>query len=156
MQSNDKVSPPVIGIVRLPHGLGLDLPAYETSGSAGMDIRAAVSKPVELQTGERALIPTGLIFEIPDEFEVQVRPRSGLAFKNGITCLNTPGTIDSDYRGEIMVLLINLGSEPFQIIRGMRIAQIVVSPVIRGKLQERDLATITVRDTGGFGSTGIT
>jgi dUTP pyrophosphatase len=149
--------PPVIGLVRLPHGDGLPLPAYETLGAAGMDIRAAVpeDKPVILKLGNRALIPTGFIFEIPSGYEIQVRPRSGLAFKNGITCLNTPGTIDSDYRGEVHVLLINLGEDRFKIERGMRIAQLVVTPVVQGIVEERDLATVTDRGAGGFGSTGL-
>ncbi|MCB1383490.1 MAG: dUTP diphosphatase [Notoacmeibacter sp.] len=147
---------PVIGIVRLPHGTGLDLPAYETAGSAGMDLRAAVeaSAPMVLQPGERDLVPTGLVFELPEGFEAQIRPRSGLAFKNGITCLNTPGTIDSDYRGEVKVLLINLGQEPFEVTRGMRIAQMVIAPVTRARLEERTHAGQTARGAGGFGSTG--
>ena len=149
--------PPVIGLVRLPHGDGLPLPAYETLGAAGMDIRAAVpeDKPVILKLGNRALIPTGFIFEIPPGYEIQVRPRSGLAFKNGITCLNTPGTIDSDYRGEVHVLLINLGEERFVVERGMRIAQLIVAPVVQGIVEERALAGVTDRGKGGFGSTGL-
>ena len=120
-----------VGIVRLPHAEGLPLPAYETPGSAGMDVRAAVpeDRPLLILPGKRALVPTGLILEIPEGFEAQVRPRSGLAFKHGITCLNTPGTIDSDYRGEAKVLLVNLGDEDFSVTRGMRIAQIVFSAV---------------------------
>jgi len=149
--------PPVIGLVRLPHGDGLPLPAYETLGAAGMDIRAAVpeDKPVILRLGNRALIPTGFIFEIPPGYEIQVRPRSGLAFKSGITCLNTPGTIDSDYRGEVHVLLINFGEERFKVERGMRIAQLVVAPVVQGIVEERALAGVTDRGAGGFGSTGL-
>jgi dUTP pyrophosphatase len=147
---------PVVGIVRLPHGEGLPLPAYETAGAAGMDLRAAVSddRPLLILPGRRVLAPTGLIFEIPEGFEGQVRPRSGLAFKHGITCLNTPGTIDSDYRGEIMVLLINHGDEAFAVTRGMRIAQIVFAPVTRAETEERGLAGVTARGSGGFGSTG--
>ena len=120
-----------VGIVRLPHAEGLPLPAYETPGSAGMDVRAAVpeDRPLLILPGKRALVPTGLILEIPEGFEGQIRPRSGLAFKHGITCLNTPGTIDSDYRGEAKVLLVNLGDEDFSVTRGMRIAQIVFSAV---------------------------
>lgn len=144
-----------ISIVRLPHGEGLELPAYETAGSAGMDLRAAVSDPVTLQPGERTLVPTGLIFEIPEGFEAQVRPRSGLAYKHGVTCLNTPGTIDSDYRGEVSVLLVNLGQEPFTIERGMRIAQMVIAPVVQARLAESELASVTGRGAGGFGSTGV-
>jgi len=148
---------PLIGLVRLPHGEGLDLPDYETPGSAGMDIRAAVpeGQPVSIRPGKRALIPTGLIFEIPPGYEVQIRPRSGLALKNGITCLNTPGTIDSDYRGEVQVLLINHGDERFVVERGMRIAQLVVAPVVQAVIEERELATMTDRGAGGFGSTGL-
>jgi dUTP pyrophosphatase len=146
---------PIVGIIVLPHGEGLDLPAYETTGSAGMDLRAAVDEPLALGPGDRRLVPTGMVFEIPQGFEAQVRPRSGLAFKNGITCLNTPGTIDSDYRGEVSVLLINLGGEDFVIERGMRIAQMVVAPVIQVGIEKRDLASVTERGSGGFGSTGI-
>jgi dUTP pyrophosphatase len=148
---------PLIGLVRLPHGEGLDLPAYETPGSAGMDVRAAVpdGAPVTIRAGKRALIPTGFVFEIPPGYEVQVRPRSGLALKHGITCLNTPGTIDSDYRGEVQVLLINHGDERFVVERGMRIAQLVVAPVVQAVVEERALASMTERGTGGFGSTGL-
>jgi len=148
---------PVIGLVRLPHGADLPLPAYETEGAAGMDIRAAIpeGERLVLKLGNRALVPTGFIFEIPPGFEIQVRPRSGLAFKHGITCLNTPGTIDSDYRGEVQILLINLGEEKFIIERGMRIAQLVVAPVVQGMIEERALAGMTERGAGGFGSTGL-
>jgi len=141
---------PTLGIIRLEHANGLDLPAYETSGSAGMDLRAAVAedRQIVLLPGRRTLVPTGLIFEIPEGYEVQIRPRSGLAFKNGITCLNTPGTIDSDYRGEVKVLLVNLGE------RGMRIAQAVFAPVVQPKIEERAEVTETARGAGGFGSTG--
>jgi dUTP pyrophosphatase len=147
---------PLIGLVRLPHGEGLALPAYETPGSAGMDIRAAVpeGQPISIRPGKRALVPTGFIFEIPPGYEVQVRPRSGLALKNGITCLNTPGTIDSDYRGEVKVLLVNLGNDDFQVTRNMRIAQILFAAVERATVEERSLAGATERGAGGFGSTG--
>ncbi|EHK58702.1 dUTP diphosphatase [Allomesorhizobium alhagi] len=155
MKSPDRKRPK-LAIVRLPHGEDLPLPAYETAGAAGMDLRAAVpeDRPLLILPGRRALAPTGLVFEIPDGFEGQVRPRSGLAFKHGITCLNTPGTIDSDYRGEIMVLLINHGDEAFAVTRGMRIAQIVFAPVTRLETEERGLAGATTRGAGGFGSTG--
>ncbi len=146
---------PVLNLIRLPHASGLDLPAYETAGAAGMDIRAAVSEPMTLHPGERALVPTGFVFEIPQDFEVQVRPRSGLAFKHGVTCLNTPGTIDSDYRGEVKVLLINLGREDFVIERGMRIAQLVISPVVQARVREARSFGETERGAGGFGSTGV-
>jgi dUTP pyrophosphatase len=121
-----------------------------------MDLRAAVpeDRPLLLLPGRRALVPTGLIFELPDGFEGQVRPRSGLAFKHGVTCLNTPGTIDSDYRGEVKVLLINLGDAEFAVTRGMRIAQLVVAPVTQVAIEERSLAGGTERGAGGFGSTG--
>lgn len=147
---------PLLGIVRLPHSLGIDLPAYETEGAAGMDLRAAVpdDRPLLLLPGRRALVPTGLVLELPDGYEGQVRPRSGLAFKNGITCLNTPGTIDSDYRGEVKVLLINHGDIEFAVTRGMRIAQLVVAPVVQARIEERSLAGETGRGAGGFGSTG--
>lgn len=149
-------SAPVIGIVRLPHAAELPLPSYETAGAAGMDLRAAVpdDRPMLILPGKRALVPTGLVFEIPEGFEGQVRPRSGLAFKHGITCLNTPGTIDSDYRGEVKVLLINHGDEDFYVERGMRIAQMVIASVTRVAVEERNLAGETSRGNGGFGSTG--
>jgi dUTP pyrophosphatase len=148
---------PMLNLVRLANGQGLDLPAYETAGAAGMDLRAAVpeSEPLTLAPGKRALVPTGFIFEIPPGFEAQIRPRSGLAFKNGITCLNTPGTIDSDYRGEVKVLLVNLGEEDFVITRGMRIAQMVVAPVTQVRFAEIGETTETTRGAGGFGSTGV-
>ena len=142
-------------ILRLPHAVGLDLPAYETEGAAGMDIRAAVSEPMTLGPGDRAAIPTGLVMEIPQGFEGQVRPRSGLALKHGITCLNSPGTIDCDYRGEVKVILANLGQEPFTITRAMRIAQLVIAPVTRVHVIEINELTETKRGTGGFGSTGV-
>lgn len=147
---------PALGIVRLQHAAGLDLPAYETAGAAGLDLRAAVpdDRPVLILPGRRSLVPTGLIMEIPEGFEGQVRPRSGLALKHGITCLNTPGTIDWDYRGEVKVLLVNLGDEDFTVTRGMRIAQLVVAPVTRVAVEERLAAGDTLRGGGGFGSTG--
>ncbi|WP_376710615.1 dUTP diphosphatase [Pseudochrobactrum lubricantis] len=149
-------SRPKLGIVRLEHAAGLDLPAYETSGSAGVDLRAAVpeDRQIVLLPGRRTLVPTGLIFELEEGYEAQIRPRSGLAFKHGITCLNTPGTIDSDYRGEVKVLLINLGDDDFRIERGMRIAQAVISPVVQVEIEERSEVGVTERGAGGFGSTG--
>lgn len=148
---------PMLNLKRLSHGEGIDLPAYETRGAAGMDLRAAVAEdaPMTLAPGKRALIPTGFIFEVPEGFEAQIRPRSGLAFKNGITCLNTPGTIDSDYRGEVKVLLINLGDEEFVIERGMRIAQMVIAPVTQARVAEVSETSDTARGAGGFGSTGV-
>ncbi|MCJ7995114.1 dUTP diphosphatase [Rhizobium cremeum] len=148
---------PTLKLVRLPHGEDLPLPAYETAGAAGMDLRAALAddQPITLAPGQRALVPTGFVMEIPEGFEAQIRPRSGLAFKNGITCLNTPGTIDSDYRGEVKVLLINLGDQPFEITRGMRIAQTIIAPVTQVRVQEATEASTTNRGAGGFGSTGV-
>ncbi len=147
-----KISPLVI--IRLPHGEGLELPRYETAGSAGMDLRAALKDSMVLRPGKRALVPTGFIFEIPEGYEGQVRPRSGLALKYGITCFNSPGTIDSDYRGEVSILLINHGDEKFVIERAMRIAQIVIAPVMRAVIEERTMASDTPRNNNGFGSTG--
>lgn len=148
---------PTLNLIRLPHGEGLELPAYETKGAAGMDLRAAVEDgaTLTLAPGKRALVPTGFIFEVPDGFEAQIRPRSGLAFKNGITCLNSPGTVDSDYRGEVKVLLINLGEEPFEITRGMRIAQMIIAPVTQARVAEITQISETARGAGGFGSTGV-
>ena len=149
-------STPRLAIVRLPHAAGLDLPAYETDGAAGLDLRAAVpeDRPLILPPGRRAAVPTGLVLELPDGHEGQVRPRSGLALKHGITCLNTPGTIDSDYRGEVKVLLVNLGDEEFAVTRGMRIAQLVVALVTRVTVEEHETSSATSRGAGGFGSTG--
>ncbi|MCP8897240.1 dUTP diphosphatase [Shinella daejeonensis] len=148
---------PSLQIIRLPHGEGMDLPSYETAGAAGMDLRAAVAADaaLTLAPGERTLVPTGFVFEIPHGFEGQVRPRSGLALRHGLTCLNTPGTVDSDYRGEVKVLLVNLGAEAFTIERGMRIAQMVVTPVVQAAVVEVAAASRTARGTGGFGSTGV-
>lgn len=145
-----------IALARLPHAEGLALPAYETDGAAGMDLRAAVADdaPMTLEPGHRAMVPTGLTMAIPLGYEVQIRPRSGLAAKHGITCLNTPGTIDSDYRGEVKVILINLGAEPFVIRRGERIAQMVAAPVTRAGFAEVANLDETSRGAGGFGSTG--
>ncbi|MCR4522010.1 MULTISPECIES: dUTP diphosphatase [Bosea] len=140
---------------RLPHGADLPLPAYETEGAAGLDLRAAIAEGFSLAPGERALVPTGLSMQLPEGFEGQVRPRSGLAVKHGVTVLNAPGTIDSDYRGEVKVPLINLGQEPFAIARGDRIAQMVIAPVTRAVLTEVAGLDATARGTGGFGSTGV-
>lgn len=140
---------------RLPHGADLPLPAYESAGAAGMDLRAALDTPLILPPGGRALVPTGLALALPDGFEGQVRPRSGLAVKHGVTVLNAPGTVDSDYRGEVKVALVNHGGEPFAIGRGDRIAQLVVAPVIRAVLVEAAGLDETARGEGGFGSTGV-
>ena len=145
---------PAIGVVRLANGGGLPLPAYMTSGAAGADVVAAVTDDVVLVPGERALIPTGFAVEVPHGFEIQVRPRSGLALRAGVTCLNTPGTIDSDYRGEVGVLLVNLGREPFTVRRGERIAQLVVAPVVQAAFREVVTLAASSRGEGGFGSTG--
>ncbi|MGQ4274379.1 dUTP diphosphatase [Terrihabitans sp. B22-R8] len=145
-----------IAVTRLPHAAGLPLPAYETSGAAGLDLLAAVEEasPLRLSPGERRLVPTGLVMELPAGYEAQVRPRSGLAFRHGVTVLNAPGTIDADYRGEVQVLLINLGTEDFVISRGMRIAQMIISRVETVDLWEADVLSETTRGAGGFGSTG--
>ena len=142
-----------VRIKRLNHGAGLPLPEYATSGAAGMDICAAES--MTLRVGRRHAVATGFAFAIPDGYEVQVRPRSGLALKNGITCLNTPGTIDSDYRGEVKVILANLGEDDFMINKGDRIAQLVVAPVTKAAMVEVESIDDTTRGTGGFGSTGV-
>ena len=146
----------VLRLMPLPHFEGLEPPAYQTSGSAGMDVRAALPEdaPVVLQPGERRLIPTGLVMAVPPGFECQIRPRSGLALKHGLTCLNTPGTVDSDYRGEVQVILANLGSEPFTVRRGERIAQLVVARYERVEPVTVESLDETERGAGGFGSTG--
>jgi len=143
-----------IAVTRLPHNADLPLPAYETAQSAGMDLAAAIEEPITLAPGSRVMVPTGLAIALPDGYEAQVRPRSGLAARNGVTVLNTPGTIDADYRGEVNVILINLGDETFEIERGMRIAQMVVSPVTQAAFSEVAELSETARGTGGFGSTG--
>jgi dUTP pyrophosphatase len=143
-----------IPIVVLPHGEGLELPAYATPGAAGCDLRAAVGETLTLLPGGRSLIPTGIAVAIPEGYEGQVRMRSGLAIRHGLTLLNGPGTIDSDYRGEIRVVLANLGAEPVTIGRGERIAQLVIAPVVRANLEKVDRLPATSRDPGGFGSTG--
>ena len=145
-----------VRIQRLPHGAGLALPSYQTTGSAGMDLAAAVAEdaPLSLAPGARALVPTGLAFAIPHGFELQLRPRSGLAHKHGVTVLNTPGTVDSDYRGEVQVILINHGDVPFTIARGDRIAQAVIAPVVQAVIGEVQTLDDTTRGSGGFGSTG--
>jgi dUTP pyrophosphatase len=143
-----------VKVVRLPHAAGLDLPAYQSAGAAGLDLIAAVEAPVVLRPGKRALVPTGLVLELPAGLEAQVRPRSGLALRHGITVLNSPGTVDSDYRGEVQVLLVNLGDRPFTVARGERIAQLVVARHERVALVEAATASPTRRGTGGFGSTG--
>jgi dUTP pyrophosphatase len=143
-----------VSVQVLPHGEGLGLPAYATAGAAGCDLRAAVSEPLRLAPGGRALVPTGIAVAIPDGFEGQVRMRSGLALKKGLILPNAPGTIDSDYRGELCVLVANLGAEPVEIARGDRIAQLVFAPVARASFSTVQQLPESRRDTGGFGSTG--
>jgi dUTP pyrophosphatase len=144
-----------VRVRRLSHAEGLPLPVYATGGAAGADVCAAVDSAIAIAPGERRAVPTGLILEIPDGFEGQVRPRSGLAIRRGLTVVNAPGTIDSDYRGELKVLLVNLGSEAVSIARGDRIAQFVVAPVTRAVFVETDDLTASDRGAGGFGSTGV-
>ncbi len=140
---------------RLPHGEGLPLPAYATAGAAGVDLLAAVDGPVTLAPGARVLIPTGLAMALPDGFEAQVRPRSGLALRHGVTLLNSPGTVDCDYRGEVGVILVNLGAEPVTLERGQAIAQMVIAPVARVAWTEVTTLPDSARGAGGFGSTGL-
>jgi dUTP pyrophosphatase len=145
-----------VGFKWLAHGEGLSPPVYETGGSAGMDLAAAIAAdaPLTLDPGERALVPTGFCMALPEGFEAQVRPRSGLAAKHGVTVLNSPGTIDADYRGEVKVILVNHGAEPFEISRGMRIAQMIIAPVTQARWQVVEDLDETARGVGGFGSTG--
>ena len=144
-----------VAITRLPHGADLPLPEYATAGAAGMDLLAAIAEPLSIAPGERVRVPAGIAIALPEGFEAQVRSRSGLAFKHGIACLNAPGTIDADYRGEVAVLLINHGREPFAVTRGMRIAQLVVAPVATARWHKVAALPDTARGAGGFGSTGL-
>ncbi len=148
------MSHPVVQIQRLPHGSGIDLPFYATTHAAGADIRAAVEADISIPPGEHKLIPTGFAMALPDEFEAQVRPRSGLALKHGVTVLNTPGTIDADYRGEVGVILINHGKEPFTVQRGDRIAQMIIAPFVQARFEIAESLSETDRGAGGFGSSG--
>ncbi len=154
MSDHNTVNRITVDLHRLANSAGLPLPSYATRDSAGADLMAAIDKPILLEPGDRVLVPTGIALGVPSGFEAQVRPRSGLSIKHGITGLNSPGTIDSDYRGEIGVILINHGTEPFRIERGMRIAQLVVAPVVRAVWKELEVLEQTERGTGGFGSTG--
>ncbi len=147
-------TPVAVNIKQLDHAQDIRLPQYETEHSAGMDLLAAVDEEVILHPGERVLIPTGMALALPDGYEAQVRPRSGLAWKHGVTVLNTPGTIDSDYRGEVKVILVNLGKEHFTVTRGMRIAQMVIAPFTQANLHAVEDLDDTARGQGGFGSTG--
>lgn len=151
-----ETSAPVVPVIRLPHGEDLPLPAYETAGASGLDLVAAIDAEatLTLAPGARALVPTGLAMALPPGFEAQIRPRSGLAVKHGITVLNSPGTIDADYRGEVKVILINHGDAPFEIHRGDRVAQMVIAPVVRARLVQTGNLDATGRGDGGFGSTG--
>jgi len=144
-----------VPIVRLPHGTDLDLPAYATEHAAGLDLMAAIAEPMTIAVGKRAMVPTGIAIALPVGFEAQVRPRSGLAAKNGVTVLNSPGTIDADYRGEIKVILINLGEIDFLVEPKSRIAQLIVAPVMQIRWDEVDSLPPTARGEGGFGSTGL-
>lgn len=146
-----------VRIRKLPHAQDLPLPEYQTQAAAGLDLVAAIPRNAKLviEPGGRDRVPTGLCIELPDGFEAQVRPRSGLALRCGVTVLNSPGTIDADYRGEICVILINLGSEPFEIARGDRIAQMIIAPVTRARLVEAEALSESMRGAGGFGSTGM-
>jgi dUTP pyrophosphatase len=137
----------------LPHGQGLPMPTYQTAGAAGCDLHAAIDQSLSLAPGARFKTPTGIALQLPDSYEAQIRPRSGLALHDGITVLNAPGTVDSDYRGEIFVLLINHGDKPFEIVRGARIAQLVIAPIVRANFVEDCLLGETARGEGGFGST---
>lgn len=148
------MSNPKVQIQRLPHGEGIDLPFYATTHAAGADLRAAVDADLIIQPGESALIKTGFAMALPDNYEAQVRPRSGLALKNGITVLNTPGTIDADYRGEVGVILINHGKEPFTVSRGDRIAQMIIAPFVQADFEAVSELSETRRGAGGFGSSG--
>lgn len=148
-------SPVKVQVARLPHAAGLDLPAYTTPGSSGMDLRAAVEGQVTIYPGETTAVPTGLTIAVPGGYEAQVRPRSGLALKHSLSVLNSPGTIDSDYRGEVKVILANLGREDFAINRGDRIAQLVVCPVVHAAWEEVERLPDSSRGAGGFGSTGL-
>ncbi|WP_370676259.1 dUTP diphosphatase [Pleomorphomonas sp. PLEO] len=143
-----------VALMRLPHAQDLPLPAYQSEDAAGVDLVAAVEQPLTLSPLGRALVPTGLAMALPSGYEAQVRPRSGLAAKHGVTVLNSPGTVDADYRGEVKVILINLSDTPFTIVRGERIAQMVIAPVSRVRFAETEALDATVRGTGGFGSTG--
>ena len=148
------MTPIEVPLQRLPHGAGLPLPSYATADAAGLDLLAAVAEPIELAPGARHLVPTGISIALPPGYEAQLRPRSGLALKHGVTLLNSPGTIDADYRGEVGVILINLGEAPFRLQRGDRIAQLVIAPVARLTWRESEALPESTRGPGGFGSTG--
>ena len=148
------MSNPTVFIQRLPHGEGLDLPFYATTHAAGADLRAAVGEDMVIAPGSHALVPTGFAMALPDNYEAQVRPRSGLALKHGVTVLNSPGTIDADYRGEVGVILVNHGRQPFVVSRGDRIAQMIISPFVQANFRQAETLSETERGAGGFGSSG--
>ena len=150
-----QMTAPTIQIKRLPHGADLDLPRYETALAAGCDVRAAIDAPITLKPRERFMVPTGIAIALPPGWEAQMRPRSGLAAKHGISCVNAPGTIDADYRGELKVILINHGAEDYVINRGERIGQMVIAPVFQARFEEVSELDETERGEGGFGSTGV-
>ena len=149
------MTPVEVEVKRLSHAQGLPLPRFLTLGASGADVAAAVTSDVELAASERMAVPTGLVLAVPAGYEVQVRPRSGLALRHGVTVANAPGTVDSDYRGELMVILVNLGRESYVVRRGERIAQLVVAPVVQAAFRERDELGLSDRGAGGFGSTGV-
>lgn len=146
--------PVEVRVQKLPHGADIEMPSYATDGAAGADVRSAENGPLTIEPGRRAAVATGMVFEIPRGWEIQVRPRSGLAWRQGLTVVNAPGTIDSDYRGEVKILVVNLGSETVVIERGDRVAQLILSPVTRAGFREADDLSETERSAGGFGSTG--
>ncbi len=154
MSASQIADRPTVAVVKLPHAADLPLPAYATAQSAGMDLMAAIAADLVLEQGQYAMVPTGLAIALPAGYEAQVRPRSGLAAKNGVTVLNAPGTVDADYRGEVAVILINHGQQPFTITRGMRIAQMVIARHAQAQWQPVDVLDQTARGAGGFGSTG--
>lgn len=143
-----------VRVQKLPHGAGIEMPSYATEGAAGADVRSAEQSSLTIEPGERTAVATGLVFEIPQGWEIQVRPRSGLAWRQGLTVVNAPGTIDSDYRGEVKILMVNLGSEAVVVERGDRVAQLILAPVTRADFQEAEDLSDTERSVGGFGSTG--
>lgn len=154
MSASQMADRPTVAVVKLPHAADLPLPAYATAQSAGMDLMAAIAADLVLEQGQYAMVPTGLAIALPAGYEAQVRPRSGLAAKNGVTVLNAPGTVDADYRGEVAVILINHGQQPFTVTRGMRIAQMVIARHAQAQWQPVDALDQTARGAGGFGSTG--
>lgn len=152
---DQRLFPVEVRVRRLPHSAGIDLPSYATDGASGADVRYAESGPLRIEPGQRVAVPTGLVFEIPQGWEIQVRPRSGLAWRQGLTVVNAPGTIDCDFRGEVKILMVNLGSETVVVERGDRVAQLILAPVTRACFQEAAELSETERSADGFGSTGM-